>query len=222
MGAQTHMGKIVSRSADRVLRWRLLLAFATGLLDTASAYACSFVDEQAAATHAEAVAGKYWIASILLGGVLIGLELHQRQGWRLLVLTVTHLIFHPYWTLPPVHGPDCVFVNVENSQFVLTIISLMFAYRLLSRGFVRRHRVTVGVAGSIGVLAVSTAVILPGFQQHGLPSARHLITWLLPGLLPVFLLSGFTTGFAVAALLGTTSLVKRMVRLRTKGVGTGS
>jgi len=127
-------GRILARSADRVLRWKLLLPFS--VMDTASAYACTFVDEQAAATHAEVVAGKYWIASILLGGVLIGLELYQRQGWFFLVLTVALLIFHPYRTLPPVHGPDCVFANVESSQFVLAIISFMFAYRLLSRGFV--------------------------------------------------------------------------------------
>ena len=92
---------------------RLQQCFHAGLLGTGSAFACSLVSVQASMAYAVAVSGIYWAASILLGGALIGLELYQRRGWLFPVLTVGLLMFHPYWTLPPLFGPDCVFFNVR-------------------------------------------------------------------------------------------------------------
>ena len=100
----------------RPITWFFLslsLLFHAGLLGTGSAFACSLVSVQASMAYAVAVSGIYWAASILLGGALIGLELYQRRGWLFPVLTVGLLMFHPYWTLPPLFGPDCVFFNVR-------------------------------------------------------------------------------------------------------------
>lgn len=202
------MGNIVSRSADRVLRWRLLLPFVPGLLDTASAYGCSFMDEQAAATEAEAASGQYRIGAIVLGGILIGLELRrQRRTWVIPAITVGLLVFHPSWTLPPLHGPDCVFVNVQTSQAVLAVICLVLGYRMVGQMLTQRHRVTATIAASIGFLVASTTAIsalVSSPPEYGLDS-RYLLA-LLP---PWLLLAGITIGLMVAVGLGTTTLLKR-------------
>lgn len=89
---------------------------------------CSLVNERAAALDATTLAGFYWQISIVLGGATIGIGLHARQ-WLLPALTVILLVIHPAWSVPPGHGPDCVFVNVLASQFVLTVISSLLAWQ---------------------------------------------------------------------------------------------
>jgi hypothetical protein len=93
-------------------------------------FACSFVNEREAASNALAASGFYWQISIFIGGLTEWIGLRARQ-WLLPALSTILLVFHPSWTIPAEHGPDCVFVNVEASQFVLTIISSLLAWQTL-------------------------------------------------------------------------------------------
>jgi hypothetical protein len=84
------------------------------------------------------VSGYYWIASSMLGGVVICIELYQRRWSFILALCVGLLVFHPRWTVSPIYGPDCSFQNVEASQLVLTVICLLLGYQVFRT--VRSHK----------------------------------------------------------------------------------
>jgi F0F1-type ATP synthase assembly protein I len=92
--------------------------------------ACSSINESVAASNALAASGFYWQISILIGGLTVWIGLRARQ-WLLPALSTILLVFHPAWTIPAEHGPDCVFVNVEASQLVLTVISSLLAWQTL-------------------------------------------------------------------------------------------
>jgi hypothetical protein len=92
--------------------------------------ACSFINESVAASNALAASGFYWRISILIGGLTVWIGLRARQ-WFLPTLSTIPLVFHPAWTMPAIHGPDCAFVNVEASQLVLTVISSLLAWQTL-------------------------------------------------------------------------------------------
>ena len=82
-------------------------------------------------SNATAVSGTYWIVSILLGAVIIGLEIYHKRWSLILALTIALLVFHPRWTVPPLYMPDCTFINVQASQVVLAVLVLMLGYRVI-------------------------------------------------------------------------------------------
>jgi hypothetical protein len=162
--------------------------------------------------NATAVSGNYWIASILLGGALIGLEFRQRRFWLFPTITLAVLIFHPRWTLPSIFGPDCVFANVETSQDVLATIVLMFGYRMVGHTLTQRQRFAAAVAASIGGVVAGAAVGLIVVQFA--PQGGFDFNWRyhLPTFVPLLLLAGITTGFLVSVGLGATRLLMSFVR----------
>jgi|SRR5215471_3126882 len=108
-----------------------LLVLTISLVCATGAFACSLGNEEVAMANSVALTAKYWIASIVIGGVLIGLEFYKGRWPVVLAVTVALLVFHPRWFLPARFGPDCTFVNVEASQAVLVVICLMLAYRVI-------------------------------------------------------------------------------------------
>ena len=97
-----------------------------------AASACSMVNEELARWDSVVVSGYYWIVSMVFGAIIVGLvAYHRRWLWSPLVITLL-LIFHPTWTIAPLHGPDCSFRNVEASQALLILIGLLLAYQLFS------------------------------------------------------------------------------------------
>ena len=203
-------GDTVTRSANWSLLRGLASLFPTALLCAEPASACSFVNAEAAMANAAAVSVNYWIASILFGGTLIGLEFRQRRFWLFPTITLALLVFHPRWTLPSFHGPDCVFANVQASQFVLATIVLMLGYRIVGRMLTQRQRFAAAVAAGIGGVAAGAAVglIVAQFPTHSWLSWRYF----LPTLVPLLLLVSITTGFLVAVGLGATRLLMSFAR----------
>ena len=110
-----------------------------------SAFACSFVNAAASTAESVTTSSYYWLASGLLGGLVIFIELYQRR-WSSIIsaIIVILLIFHPKWTVAPIYGPDCTFQNVEASQFVLAAICLLLGYQSLR--MIRSRRQLLRVA----------------------------------------------------------------------------
>jgi hypothetical protein len=105
-------------------------AFVLVFVNTASA--CSMVNEELARWDSVVVSGYYWIASMVLGSIIVGIVVYRRRWlWSPLVATAL-LVFHPTWTVAPLHGPDCSFQNVEASQYILILIGLILAYLIFS------------------------------------------------------------------------------------------
>jgi hypothetical protein len=197
----------VARSASWLLGGVACL-LVTGLLCTVPAFACSLINVEASIANATALSARYWIASILLGGVLIGLEFRQRQFWLFPGMTLALLVFHPHWTLPSFFGPDCVFPNVRTSEVVLATIALMFGYRIVGHMLTQRQRVGAAALGvGVGGLAAGAAAILVL-----LPRGSVNLRYVLPELVPWLLLTGIATGFLVALGLGATRAVNRISR----------
>ncbi len=97
-----------------------------------AASACSMVNEELARWDSVVVSGYYWIVSMVFGAISVGLVVyHRRWVWNPLVITLL-LIFHPTWTVAPLHWSDCSFQNVEASQALLISIGLLLAYQLFS------------------------------------------------------------------------------------------
>ena len=96
--------------------------------------------------NATAVSRTYWIVSILLGAVIIGLELYHKRWSLILALTIALLIFHPRWTVPPLYMPDCTFINVQASQGVLVVLVAMLVYRAI-RIWLAYRRTAQGASG---------------------------------------------------------------------------
>jgi hypothetical protein len=160
--------------------------------------------------NAAAVSVNYWIASILFGGALIGLEFRQRRFWLFPTITLALLVFHPAWTLPALHGPDCTFDNVQTSQFVLATIVLMLGYRMVGHTLTQRQRFAVAVAAGIGGVAAGAFI---GFLWVQLPPPSEInLRYILPKLVPLLLLAGITTGFLVAVGLGAARLLISFAR----------
>ena len=70
---------------EKVIRSALLLIL--GILCVHSAFGCSFVDERAAMVKSLELSDSYWMASGVLGGVLISIEVYKKQWSFLLALT---------------------------------------------------------------------------------------------------------------------------------------
>jgi hypothetical protein len=197
----------MTRPADCALLGGLASLFLIALLCTEPASACSFVNAKAAMANAAAISVNYWIASILFGGALTGLEFRQRRFWLFPTITLALLVFHPRWTLPSLYEPDCVFVNVQTSQFVLATIVLMLGYRMVGHMLTERQRFAAAVCG----VAVGAAVCLALVQFPPQSSGLNL-RYILPKLVPLLLLAGITTGFLVAVGLGATRLLMSFAR----------
>jgi predicted cobalt transporter CbtA len=86
---------------------------------------------------AVATSDKYWIASLLIGAVLMGLEAYQKRWSIILVLTIALLVFHPHLTVHPFPTPSCEFASVQDSQVVTAVLAMMLAYRVVKM-FVQR------------------------------------------------------------------------------------
>jgi hypothetical protein len=126
---------------------RAIFLAGLGLLCPSIAIACSFVNPGAAIAEAVSISRQYWIASALLGGALIALEIYCRQRPRISVVTSLLLIFHPAWTVSPSYTPDCRFINVEASQAVLAVIGALLAYRVLRVGYRRLRSTNIASRG---------------------------------------------------------------------------
>jgi len=163
--------------------------------------------------NATAVSGNYWIASILLGGALIGLEFRERRFWLFPTITLALLVFHPRWTLPSLYGPDCGFANVETSQEVLATIALMLGYRMVGRTLTQRQRFAAAVAAGVGGVAAGAAVGLIVVQFAPQSGFNFNLRYHLPTFVPLLLLAGITTGFLVAVGLGATRLLMSFARI---------
>ena len=93
--AKPARGGTVTRSANWALLGGLASLFLIVLLCTEPASACSWVSAKAAMAAMEdatAVSANYWIASILLGGALIGLEFRQRRFWLFPAITLANTV----------------------------------------------------------------------------------------------------------------------------------
>jgi hypothetical protein len=194
--------------------WRARWLVLPCILCSAPAAACSLVSVEASMARAVADSGKYLIASIVVGCALISLEFYLGRRWLFPILTAMLLVFHPFWTLPPFLGPDCVFHNVEASGVILVVLCLMCMYRLVSDGLTRRQRTATVVAAIVGALAAVTlgAVVVASFAwwQHGLTEFTLRLRHFLPWYVPWAFLAGIAPAFAIALALRAVKLLKRL------------
>jgi predicted cobalt transporter CbtA len=101
--------------------------------------ACSVRDLDGLIADAIATSGKYWIASILVGIIVICLEAYQKRWSAILALTIGLLIFHPHLTVRPFPMPSCEFMSIQASQAVLAVLVLMLGYRVIKILFAYRR-----------------------------------------------------------------------------------
>jgi hypothetical protein len=105
---------------------------------------------QASINEALTTSAVYWMISILVGGVVIGLTVYQRRWSLILIVTVALLAFHPRWTFPTSYEPDCTFVNIEASQLVLAILILILGYQTIGRRYISRTvAIVIFVLGTV-------------------------------------------------------------------------
>ena len=122
--------------SELATRFALFLLLGNILLESPVG-ACSFVNVEAARVGAISTSKYYWMAAAVVGALVIGVEVYNR--WSLLLgITVLLLVFHPGWLLPPTHGPDCQFINVQGSQAVLAVICILLGYQVFR--MIRRLR----------------------------------------------------------------------------------
>jgi hypothetical protein len=95
-----------------------------------SAFACSLVSEAASAANSVKLSGYYWLMSGAIGAMMICIAILQRRLSFLMVLALVLVLFHPGWTVPPIHGPDCEFLNVQASQLVFIMVCLLFVFQI--------------------------------------------------------------------------------------------
>ena len=93
--------------------------------------ACSVWSLDDLIAGAVATSRKYWIASILIGAVLIGLEAYQKRWSIILLVTIALLTFHPHLTMLAFPMTDCEFLSVQASQAVLGVFVMMLGYRVV-------------------------------------------------------------------------------------------
>jgi hypothetical protein len=125
---------------------RLLLVMSLSLIWTAQGMACSPMDPDAFIAGAVATSRKYWLASIAVGISFIILELYYKRGPIAILLTVTILALNSHLIKPEFPTPSCNFENVQGSQAVLAILSIILAYRILEIFWARRANAGEGVS----------------------------------------------------------------------------
>lgn len=108
----------------------VLVAVLAAILSAIShgAFACTYIDELAAAQEAVRTTTCYLAGTAACAVVLFIVE--ARSARRRLVImgyALAAIALHPRWTLPSLHGPDCVFVNVWASQIILGTTILLLA-----------------------------------------------------------------------------------------------
>lgn len=101
-----------------------------GNLCSNPALACSFVDGSLAMRESVTSSSFYWLVSCVIGGAIVCVDYYQGRWPLISAIAVVLLVFHPAWTVAPLHGPDCSFQNVEPSQLVLAVICLLLVYQI--------------------------------------------------------------------------------------------
>ena len=101
------------------------------------AASCSLVDVEASALASIALSNSYWIGTTLLVAAIFLLDVLEKKWSLTFVVSALIVIFHPAWTIPPLHMPDCTFVNVESSQWAAVFLTGVLVFRAL-RHFGRR------------------------------------------------------------------------------------
>ena len=105
----------------------------------APAVACSLVNPAEYMFSAVTLAARFWLASLLLGGLILCLDLYEKRlslalpmagclvlAWGLIVYR------HPAWEGAFIGGyaPDCTVPLVEMSQYVLGLMSALLGWRI--------------------------------------------------------------------------------------------
>jgi hypothetical protein len=93
-------------------------------------FACSLVSEAASAANSVKLSGYYWLMSGAIAAMMISIAIFQRRLSLVVVLALVLVLFHPGWTAPPIHGPDCEFLNVQASQLVFITVCLLLGFQL--------------------------------------------------------------------------------------------
>ena len=124
-----------------------LLFLLGGLLWATTVSACSTRSWDGLIADAVATSRKYWIASILVGVVVMSLEAYLRRWSIILAATIALLTFHPHLTVRASPMPSCEFISVQASQAVLVVLLMMLGYRIVRmlvsrRGVGRKTRTT--------------------------------------------------------------------------------
>jgi hypothetical protein len=101
------------------------------LLWTTPGTACSVQSLDRLIANAEDTSSKYWIASLLVGALLVCIEAYQKRWSVVLFLTIALLAFHPHLTVRAFPMPSCEFASVQGSQAVLAVLTIMLGYRLI-------------------------------------------------------------------------------------------
>lgn len=121
------------RTGRSILCGAVLMAAAT------PAVACSLVDPDAYMFSAATLAARLWLASLLLGGLILCLDLYEKRLSLALLIAVVvisawGLIVYqqPAWQGQGGrnYNPDCTVPLVEVSQYVLGLMSALLAYRI--------------------------------------------------------------------------------------------
>jgi lysylphosphatidylglycerol synthetase-like protein (DUF2156 family) len=108
-----------------------LLLLLGGLLWTTTVSACSVRSLDVLIAGAVATSRKYWIASILIGVVVMSLEAYLKRWSLILAATIALLVFHPHLTLLAFPKPSCEFISVQASQAVLAVLVMMLGYLIV-------------------------------------------------------------------------------------------
>jgi len=110
---------------------KTLLLLPAVLFWTPVAVACSVWSLDDLIGDAFAHSRKYWIASILVGGVVVCLGEYRKRWSISTILTLALLIFHPHLTVWPFPMPSCQFISVQASQAALVLLLLMLGYLVI-------------------------------------------------------------------------------------------
>lgn len=83
----------------------------------------------------------YWVASLLVGAAIIGLEVYKKRWSFAFALAVIILAFHPHLIVRPFPMPSCEFFNVQASQVTLSVLLAILGYCIISFVLSRKRAV---------------------------------------------------------------------------------
>ena len=106
-------------------------ALLLGGLISDPALACSLVNGAASEAHSVTVSNYYWIATSLIGIIVVYMQ--SRRRWQPVILCLVALLvaFHPAWTVSPNYAFDCTFYNVKASRVVLFIMVILLVHQVM-------------------------------------------------------------------------------------------